>query len=300
MISCMKKMCVDIFKPKKDFSKRFTRSKVGNFFYMFFLLLAGLFTMLPLIYSILTSFKPIDELLIFPPRFFVKRPTISNYLVLPDLLSGLQIPFSRYIFNSIFVSIVTTFLYIISSSMAAFALSKGKFKGRNAYFWIIQIALMFNTYTLSIPSYLVYSKLHLIDTYWIYILPNLASTLGVFLVKQYIEGYVPDALLEAAKIDGAGYFHAFWKIVMPTIKPAWLTLTLFGFRDIWVNVPSTTIFTEKIKTLPMITSQITAGGIARSGSAMAMTVIMMIPPIAVYLISQSNVIEAMTSAGIKE
>lgn len=87
---------------------------------------------------------------------------------------------------------------------------------------------------------------------------------------------------------------------MPTIKPAWLTLTLFGFRDIWVNVPSTTIFTEKIKTLPMITSQITAGGIARSGSAMAMTVIMMIPPIAVYLISQSNVIEAMTSAGIKE
>ena len=117
MISCMKKMCVDIFKPKKDFSKRFTRSKVGNFFYMFFLLLAGLFTMLPLIYSILTSFKPIDELLIFPPRFFVKRPTISNYLVLPDLLSGLQIPFSRYIFNSIFVSIVTTFLYIISSSM---------------------------------------------------------------------------------------------------------------------------------------------------------------------------------------
>ena len=131
-------------------------------------------------------------------------------------------------------------------------------------------------------------------------MPNLASTLGVFLVKQYIEGYVPDALLEAAKIDGAGYFHAFWKIVMPTIKPAWLTLTLFGFRDIWVNVPSTTIFTEKIKTLPMITSQITAGGIARSGSAMAMTVIMMIPPIAVYLISQSNVIEAMTSAGIKE
>ena len=105
MISCMKKMCVDIFKPKKDFSKRFTRSKVGNFFYMFFLLLAGLFTMLPLIYSILTSFKPIDELLIFPPRFFVKRPTISNYLVLPDLLSGLQIPFSRYIFNSIFAQI---------------------------------------------------------------------------------------------------------------------------------------------------------------------------------------------------
>lgn len=296
----MKKIQVNVFISKKSFSKRFTRSKAGNFFYMFFLLIAGLFSMLPLIYAVLTAFKPIDELLIFPPRFFVQRPTVTNFLALPDLLSSLQIPLSRYIYNSIFIAVITTFLYIISSAMAAFALSKGKFKGRNAYFWVIQVALMFNAYTLSIPSYIVYSKMHIIDTYWIYILPNLASTLGVFLVKQYIEGYIPDALLEAAKIDGAGYFKVFWRIVMPTIKPAWLTLTLFGFRDVWANVPSSTVFTEKIKTLPMITSQITAGGIARSGSAMAMTVIMMIPPIAVYMISQSNVMEAMTSAGIKE
>jgi ABC-type glycerol-3-phosphate transport system permease component len=289
-----------IFDKKARFSKRFSRSKIGNFFYMLFLIAFGLFSMLPLIYAVMTSFKPIDELLIFPPRFLVQRPTISNFLALPDLLSGLEIPLSRYIYNSIFIAVVTTFLYIISSSMAAFALSKGRFKGRNAYFWIIQFALMFNAYTLSIPCYLVYSKMHLIDTYWIYILPNLASTLGVFLVKQYIEGYVPDALMEAAKIDGAGYFRVFWSIVMPTIKPAWLTLTLFGFRDIWTTVPNSTIFTERLKTLPMITSQITAGGIARSGSAMAMTVIMMIPPILVYMISQSNVMEAMTSAGIKE
>ena len=184
--------------------------------------------------------------------------------------------------------------------MAAFGLSKGSFRGKNTLFWIIQFALMFNTYTLSIPSYLVYAKIHIIDTYWVYVLPSLANTLGVFLMKQYMEGYVPDALMEAAKIDGAGYFRVFWNIVMPIIKPAWLTLMLFGFRDIWNTIPNSTIFTEKPKTLPMITSQIVAGGMARSGSAMAMTVIMMIPPILVYLISQSNVIEAMTSAGIKE
>lgn len=290
----------NIFKPNVSYIKRFTRSKVGNFFYLVFLLSSGLFSLLPLIYAVMTSFKPIEELLIFPPTFLVRRPTFLNYLSLPDLLASLEIPLSRYIFNSLFIAVVTTFFYIISSSMAAFALSKGKFKGRKVYFWIIQFALMFNAYTLSIPCYIVYAKLNIIDTYWIYILPHLASTLGVFLVKQYIEGYIPDALLEAAKIDGAGYFRIYWSIVMPTIKPAWLTLMLFGFRDIWTTVPNSTIFTEEIKTLPMITSQIVAGGMARAGSSMAMTVIMMIPPIVVYMISQSNVIEAMTSAGIKE
>lgn len=280
--------------------KRYTRSRAGNVFYCVFLIAAGLFSMLPLIYAVLTSFKPIDELLIFPPRFLIRRPTVSNYLALPDLVSSLSVPFSRYVMNSILIAAVTTFLYILCSAMAAFGLSKGSFRGKNTLFWIIQFALMFNAYTLSIPSYLVYAKMHIIDTYWVYVLPSLANTLGVFLMKQYMEGYVPDALMEAAKIDGAGYFRVFWNIVMPIIKPAWLTLMLFGFRDIWNTIPNSTIFTEKLKTLPMITSQIVAGGMARSGSAMAMTVIMMIPPILVYLISQSNVIEAMTSAGIKE
>lgn len=295
-----KKLEFNLLKKKSTFSRRFTRSKTGNFFYCSFLIIAGLFSMLPMIYSVATSFKPIDELLVFPPRFFVQRPTIANYLALPDLLASLQVPLSRYILNSLVIAIFTTFIYIISSSMAAFFLSKAKFKGKNILFLIIQLALMFNTYTLSIPSYIVYSKLHMIDTYWIYILPHLASTMGVFLMKQYIEGYVPDALMEAAKIDGAGYWRIFWNIVMPTVKPMWLTLMLFGFRDIWTVVPNNTIFTEQIKTLPMVTPQIVAGGTARAGSATAMAVIMMIPPILVYMVSQSNVMEAMTSAGIKE
>lgn len=256
--------------------------------------------MLPLIYAVATSFKPIDELLIFPPTFFVRRPTIANYLSLPDLLSNLQVPLSRYIFNSLFTSVATTVLYVIVSAMAAFVLSKAKFRGRNVIFLIIQFALMFNAYTLAVPQYLIVSKLHMIDTYWVYILPQLATTLGVFLMKQYIEGYIPDALLEAASIDGAGPYRVFWSIVMPVIRPAWLTVTLFAFRDIWAAVPNGTIFSEQIKTLPQIVTQITAGGIARTGSAMAVTAIMMIPPIIVYLISQNNVVEAMSSAGIKE
>lgn len=166
-------------------------------------------------------------------------------------------------------------------------------------FIIVQFALLFNTYTLAIPQYLIYSYLGIVDTYLVYILPMLAGTMGVFLMKQYMESSIPDALLEAAKIDGAGPFRIFWQIVLPMVKPCIMTLTLFGFRDVWSAVPNGTIFSETLKTLPMIMSQITAGGIARSGSAMAVTVIMMIPPIAVYMVSQSNVLESMNSAGIK-
>lgn len=281
-------------------SRRYTRSKFGNFLIFVFLAAFGLFSVIPLIYCICTSFKPLDELLIFPPRFFVHRPTIANYTILPSLLSSLKIPFSRYIFNSLFISLLSTFIYILISMMAAFALSKATFKGKNALFWLIQFSLMFNGTTLGVQQYIIFAKMRIIDTYWVYILPQMASTLGVFLAKQYMEGYIPNALLEAAKIDGANNYRIFWSIVMPIVKPAWLTLLLFSFRDIWSMVPNGTIFTESLKTLPQIVGQITSGGTARAGSAMAVSVIMMIPPLIVYFISQSNVIEAMSSAGIKE
>ncbi len=287
-------------RAKKSAVKRYTRSTAGNIALVLFLVLGGLFSMLPLIYCVCTSLKPLDELLIFPPRFLVHRPTIGNYAILPDLMASLKVPLSRYIFNSVVISFFTTIVYILVALMAAYAISKGTFKGRNAIFWTVQFALMFNAYTLAVPQYLIFSKLGLIDTYWIYILPPMASTMGVFLGKQYIEGYVPDALLEAAKIDGANQFKVFWSIVMPTIKPIWLTLLLFTFRDIWSAVPSGKIFSEELKILPQVVTQITAGGTARAGSAMAVTVIMMIPPIIVFLVSQSSVAESMSSAGIKE
>ena len=280
--------------------KRYTRSKVGNFFYVLFLVAFGAFSALPLIYCIVTSFKPVDELLVFPPRFFVMRPTISNYMALPGLLSNLRVPLSRYIFNSLFVSIISTVLYVVIATLAAFALCKSRIKGRKAFFVVIQFALLFNGYTLSIPQYLIFSWLKMVDTYWVMILPYIASTMGVFLMKQYMEGAIPDALLEAARVDGAGPYRIFFQIALPIVKPCWLTLTLFGFRDIWASVPNGTVFNETLKTLPTIMSQISAGGIARAGSAMAVTVIMMIPPILVYMVSQSNVIESMSSAGIKE
>ena len=283
----------------KNQAKRYTRSRIGNFFFVFFLLLFGAFSVLPLVYCIATSFKPIDELLVFPPTFFVRRPTGQNYSILPELLSSLNVPLLRYIFNSVFVSAVITVLYVLFSAMAAFSICKSGLKGKNIYFAVIQFALLFNAYTLSIPQYVIISKLNIIDTYWAYILPAIASTMGVFLMKQFMEGSVPDALLEAARMDGASPIRIFFTIIIPIVKPALMTLTLFGFRDAWASIPNGTVFSEEIKTLPYIMTQIAAGGIARSGSSMAVTVIMMIPPILIYFITQSNVMETMSSAGIK-
>lgn len=286
-------------RSKRSQIKRFTRSRAGNFFYMLFLIVMGSFSVLPLVYCVVTSFKPLDEILVFPPKFFVSRPTLENYLALPGLLSNLKIPLSRYVFNSLFVTIVSTILYVFVATMAAFALSKSKIKHKNKIFLLVQFALLFNGYVLALPQYLIFSSLKMIDTYHVMILPYVASSMGVFLMKQYMEESVPDALLEAARIDGASVPTIFFRIVLPMIKPCWLTLTLFGFRDVWSAIPNGTVFSESIKTLPTIMQQITSGGMARSGSAMAVTVIMMIPPIIVYFISQSNVKEAMNSAGIK-
>lgn len=281
--------------------KRFTRSRAGNVVYFSFLFLMGLFSMLPLVYCICTAFKPLDELLIFPPRFFVSRPTLANFTVLPTLLEKMRIPFSRYMFNSIFISIVSTFLNIFVSSMAAFTLSKSKLKFRNAFFWIVQFSLLYNATTLGVPQYLIFSKLGIIDTYWVYILPAIPSSMGAFLIKQYVDSGVPDTIMEAARIDGANVFVIYWRIIMPMIKPAWMTQLLFSFQGIWSITPTAgTVFSENLKTLSYVMGSVSAGGTARSGAAMACTVLLMLPPILVYFVSQSNVMETMGSAGIKE
>ncbi len=280
--------------------RRYTRSKAGNVFYFSILFLAGAFTILPLIYCIVTSFKPLDELLIFPPQFFVKRPTLTNYLALPSLLSKIQVPISRYFFNSLFVAVAGTLLHIIAASLAAFAFSKSQVKGRNALFWVVQIMLLYNSVTLAVPRYYIYTKLNMIDTFWVYILPAIPSATGCFLMKQFMDVSVPDALMEAARIDGASVMRMYVSVIMPILKPAWMTMLLLSFQEMWTIIPQGTIFSEELKTLPQVMNSISAGGIARSGSAMAVTVLLMIPPILVFLISQGNVMETMSTSGIKE
>ena len=280
--------------------KRYTRSKAGNVSLFIILAIAGVFSALPLVYCINAAFKPLDELLVFPPRFYVVSPTVASYLTLPSLLDNLAVPLSRYAFNSIFISVVTTFLHVLVGSAAAYVLAKTNIPGKKVIFAVVQMSLLYNAYTLEIPRYLIYSALGMIDTYWAYILPMIPSSMGVFLMKQFMDTNVPDALIEAAKIDGAGSFRTFWQIAMPNVKPAWLTLTLFSFRDLWAIQPGGTIFSEELKTFPYAISQIMTGGIARAGASAASAVITMIVPIVVFILSQSQVIQTMSSSGMKD
>lgn len=280
--------------------RRFTRSTAGNIGYFTILIFAGVFTVFPMFYCIITSLKPLDELLIFPPKFFVSRPTLGNYRVLPALLSNLNVPISRYVFNSVLISVVTTLFSIITASLTAFTFSKSKVKYRNLLFGIVQLMLLYNGITLGVPRYLIISKMGIIDTYWAYILPSIPSAVNCFLMKQFMDVSINDSLLEAARIDGAGVMGMYWKIVLPIMKPALMTVLLFSFQGMWSVVPGGTIFSEELKTLPYVMSSISAGGIARAGSSMAITVILMLPPIIVFLLTQSNVLETMSNSGIKE
>ena len=280
--------------------KRYTRSKGGTFVIAVFLILFGAFMLLPMVYLLVTSLKPLEEIMAFPPKFYVVSPTFENFRALPKLLSTEWVPFSRYILNSVFVSVITTALHVLVASAAAFVLSKySRYKLFGILFIIVQLSLLYNAYTLTIPQYVIMSKLKMLNTYWVYILPYIPSSLGVFLLKQYMDSSIPNTLLEAAKIDGANCFMIYFRIALPLAKPAMLTLVLFAFKDMWQTSASNMIFDENIKLLPNIISQIAEGGITRQGSTMAATVVMLLFPIAVYLISQSSITKTMSSSGIK-
>ena len=258
----------------------------------------GLFMALPLIYSVINSFKPVDELFAFPPRFFVVRPTTSNYFLLFKLASNMWVPFSRYLFNSLFVSIVATGGNVLLACMAAYPLAKFNLRVR-WIFDLVVVALLFNTTILWLPQYVIMAKTGMIDTYLVYILPQLATPLGLFLMKQFME-QVPTPLIESATIDGAGQIRTLWSIVMPQVKPAWMTLLVFSFQGVWNATPANMVFSEELKLINLAIKQIMSGGTARYGVAMAGSIVLMIPPIVIFLVSQSNVMATMSYSGIKE
>ena len=279
---------------------RLSRSKAGDIGVFIFLLLICAFMILPMLYSVIQAFKPLDELFLYPPRFFVRNPTTQNFSDVFYLTESLEVPFLRYVFNSVFITVAGTAIYIILASAAGYALGKGTFKGKSVLSALVVWALLFRPEVTAIPQYVIVSKLGMVNTYWALILPALASTMGVFLIRQFVVVAIPDATLEAARIDGASEYRIFFKIVMPGIKPALMTAIIFTFQSLWNSASGTQfIFSEKLKGLPNVLSTIVAGGIARAGAASAVSVILMIPPIIVFLISQSSVMETMTHSGLK-
>ena len=276
------------------------RSRGGDAGITFILIVLGAFMFIPMYYVVIQSLKPLDELWMFPPRFIVAQPTLKNYRDLFTLMSGNLVPFSRYIFNTIFTSVAGTAGHLFLASLAAYAMAKIKFPGGKTMFKLVRTSLMFHATVTAVTSFILMSVLGIVDTYWAIVIPAWGSTLGLYLMKQFMDTNVTDAVLESSRLDGASELRTFWIIAMPMVKPAWLTLIIYSFQGLWNQGASIYIHSEQLKSLNYAIQQITAGGIKRTGASSAATVIMMLVPISVFIITQSNIIETMGSSGMKD
>ena len=276
------------------------RSAGGDAGISVILVILGAFMFLPMVYVVMQSLNPLDELWMYSPRFYVMSPTLKNFKDLFTLMNISWVPFSRYIFNTVLVSVAGTAGHLFLASLAAYALAKIKFPGRDLMFQTVQMSLMFNATVTAITSFILMSALHWLDTYWALIVPAWCSSLGLYLMKQFMDTNVNDSVLESARLDGAKELKIFWIIAMPMVKPAWLTLIIYSFQGLWNAGASMYIYSEQYKSFNYAIGQILAGGIKRAGAGAASQVIMMLVPIIIFIISQSNIIETMGSSGMKD
>ena len=278
---------------------------LSNTIRMLFLTALACFMIMPLVYVISTALKPLDELFLFPPRFFTRRPQFSNFTDLFSALDNSTVPFARYIFNSLFISVVTVLGTVLVCCMGAFGLVKHRPKGGNLIFSLILAALMFSPQVTTIPSYMVIKNLGLLNTHWALIIPKLGVAFNFFLVKQFLE-QMPETYLEAARLDGANEWQIFWKIVMPHIKSATATLVVFTFTASWNDYLGPVIYltSDALKTLPLAVQSISGGAgalnLATAGAMAASTFITILPTIIVYTAMQGRVMKTMAHSGIKE
>ena len=293
-----KKKSIEQLKVKEK-RKKINGSVGGDVCIFIFLSLLGIFMVFPLYYSVVQSLKPVEELFVFPPKLYVLRPTSKNFSDMIKVAAEYTVPLSRYVFNSVFTTIVICVTNVFVTCMAAFVLAKCKFPGDKLLNKIIVIALLFQSQATWIMQFLVYSKLHIIDTYWVLILPYIATAMNLYLMRQSMST-IHDAMVEAAKVDGAGLFRICWQIVVPNQKPAIMTIIIFAFQQAWNLNGGSVIYSEEYKTLPTIVQQISLAGLARQGVTFASAVLLLIPPLVVFLVAQGNVMETMANSGMKD
>lgn len=276
-----------------------SRSKGGTAAILLFLLVIAVFMSIPLVYTILQSIKPIEEYYIYPPKFYVMNPTLDNYRAILNSVDALGVPFTRYLFNAVFTTLVGTLLYLCIALITAYPIAKSNIKGVKILNALLVYAMLFHNDTMSMLRFVVMSYLGLIDTYWAVILPNLAGTMGIFLLVQFIRSNISDSILEAARIDGAGEIRILFKIVAPGVKAGWLTVLIFVFQSYWNAGNSPYIYSEELKHISAAMSSLAASGITRAGSGMAVTLILMIPTVVIFLWNQASIMNTMAHSGLK-
>lgn len=279
--------------------KKLNRSVAGNALLFFIMGVCAVFMVLPLVMIVNNALKPLDELYQYPPKIFVRNPHLENFSDLFNLMNDTWVPFSRYLMNTIIITGAGIIGHVVIASLAAYPLAKHKFPGKNMLFSMVVLSMMFSWTVTQIPQYAIISWMGINKTYLALILPACSFGMGLYLMKQFMEP-LPDSLMESARIEGASEWCIFWKIVMPNVKPAWLTLAIFQFQSMWGNTGSLFLRDEQLKPLQFALQQITAGGAARAGAAAAVTFIIAAVPIAFFLLCQSSVLETMTTSGMKD
>ena len=261
--------------------------------------------LLPIIFIFSHAFKPPDELFAYPPRFFVINPTLKNFTDLFTKMANSGVPVSRYLFNSILITIVTVAASIVVSTTAAYSLSKKRFKLKQILFAINTVALMFVPIAVTIPRFLIIDRLGLMDTFLVHILPGLAMPVGLFLLKQFIDG-IPDEVIEAAQIDGATDVRVYWNIILPMIRPAIATIAILTFQATWNNADTSAMYInhESLKTFAFYLGTLTsstagANAVAGQGLAAAASLIMFLPNLIIFVLLQSQVMSTMAHSGLK-
>ena len=296
------------------------RSIAGDIFLYLFLLLVAFVMAFPIIYAVNAALKPLDELFKFPPRIFAQHPTLDNFSDLFVTMGKSWVTFTRYLFNTVFITFVGTAGHLIIASMGAFVLAKYDFPGNQVFFKVVTVAMMFTGWVTAIPNYLILNKLGWIDTYWSIIIPAFASPMGLFLMKQFMEG-LPTSLIEAAKIDGAGEYRTFFQITLPLLKPSlaavgfmmataywndWQNALLYIDSDakkplqlLLINIQKSIEFLLNNANVPASARAAMGGTIPQYSSTMATVLVVIGPIMVVYPFFQKYFIKGLTVGSVK-
>lgn len=280
-------------------SKKLNRSVAGNTLLFTLMGICAVFMVLPLVMIVNNALKPLDELFQYPPKIWVRNPHLENFSDLFNLMNDSWVPFSRYMMNTVIITGLGMVGHVVIASLAAYPLAKHHFPGKALLFSMVVLSMMFSWTVTQIPNYMIISWLGINNTYLALILPACSYGMGLYLMKQFID-QLPDSLMESARLDGANEFRVYTTIVMPNVKPAWLTLMIFSFQAVWNSANNTYIYKEQLKTLPTVMSQLAAGGVARVGVGAASSVILMLPPVLLFVFTQTNIIDTMATSGMKD
>lgn len=258
-------------------------------------ILLAVFFLVPVIWVMLSSFKPNAELYLIPPSLLPKEPTLDNYRM--ALTVG---HFATYTWNSFFVATASTLIALLTNSMAAFALAKYRFVGRQALFLLTLATIMIPLQVIMVPIFLVLRNLGLTDSLWGIIIPPAATPTGVFLLRQYILS-IPDEILESARIDGASEWGIYWRIILPLSVPALATLAIFSFTWRWNDFiwPFIVISSEQKATLQLALARLVGQFGVDWSTLLAATVITLLPMLIVFLLLQRYFLSNLTAGSVK-